>query len=90
MPIKQPMLRSISSTLLITALFFIMVSAFSRFTRTALADDGAPYCKTIPPGCGSFGCNGNPGHYTCSLYAAQTGATCIDGGPCTFGPGGFD
>jgi hypothetical protein len=43
---------------------------------------GTVSCVTIPPGCASLGCNGNPGHYTCSLYVNQQGATCTSGGPC--------
>jgi hypothetical protein len=39
-------------------------------------------CVTIPAGCASYGCNGNPGHYTCSLSVQQAGATCTSGGPC--------
>lgn len=47
-----------------------------------------PQCVTIPPGCGSFGCNGLRPNYKCSLYVETPGATCIDGGPCTSGSGG--
>jgi hypothetical protein len=43
---------------------------------------GTPTCVTIPAGCMSFGCNGNPGHYTCSLSVQQQGATCTSGGAC--------
>ena len=88
---KKPIFRFFSSTILAATLFFGMSVAFTRFTQTVLAEEeGTPYCKTIPAGCGSFGCNGNPGSYTCSLYAEQPGATCTSGGPCTTGPGGLD
>lgn len=43
---------------------------------------GTVECVTIPPGCMSFGCNGNPGAYTCSLSAQQPGASCTSGGAC--------
>lgn len=46
-----------------------------------------PQCVTIPPGCGSFGCNGLRPNYKCSLYVETPGATCTDGGPCTSGGG---
>ncbi len=45
---------------------------------------GTAHCVNIPSGCGSFGCNGYPGHYTCTLYRLDNStATCTNGGPCS-------
>ena len=74
----------IFSLLFPTMLFLAMLGAFSIFASSTSADEGVQ-CKTIPAGCGSFGCNGNPGSYTCSLYAIQEGAVCTSGGPCSTG-----
>jgi hypothetical protein len=43
---------------------------------------GTVECVTIPAGCTSYGCNGNPGQYKCSLSVQQAGAICTSGGAC--------
>lgn len=43
---------------------------------------GGVECLTIPDGCTSFGCNGNPGNYKCALSPKVNGAICTSGGPC--------
>lgn len=78
----------ILSALLGSVLFLSMLGAFSVFAQSTFADDegivleGAVSCVTIPADCGSLGCNGNPGNYSCSLYVSQPGATCTSGGAC--------
>lgn len=79
------------SAFLSSVLFLSMLGGFCIFAQSTLADDegfvietgGTVTCTTIPAGCMSFGCNGNPPNYTCSLSAQQPGATCTSGGGCT-------
>ena len=84
---RSPVLGAVLSSLLVLS----MLGVFGIFAQSTFADDeqfeiemgGEVSCTTIPAGCMSFGCNGTPGNYTCSLSAQQPGASCTSGGACT-------
>lgn len=82
--IKKATRSPILSALLSSVLLLAMLGAFSIFARSTFADEGielagTPSCDHIPDGCTSYGCNGTPGNWSCSL----SGTGCHSGGSCT-------